>query len=449
MKPKNYLSEVREQYEDYPYPPRDPEVEKRHLVTTSVDRLQAINHYCFQGREKFHSDFKLLVAGGGTGDAAIFLAEQLRYSGAQVYYLDMSRASMHVAQARAKKRGLNNIHWLHASILDLPTLDLPEFDYINCSGVLHHLQDPSAGLVCLRNKLTPEGAMGIMVYGQYGRTAVYQIQELMRLVNTGTVERQNKVENLKKMLASLPPGNWYAQGKAQQSKDVNNDIGLYDLFLHSQDRAYTVPQIYDWVESCGLNFIDFATRKILYRPEYFIQDMALKEKIIQMEKPARQAIAELLTSLLSKHVFYCARTGNTIADVDCLDNIPYFYGKNDHQHIYNALKDSPPGTRVKLSFDHITLEVALGIYTKFIFKYMDGVNTSKDIVEFIKREKDVVSGDQDAVEGAVLNELHAIFESFDIVENIFLRHKEVAPFRAGDELQVPVSHMYFSGEKMA
>lgn len=381
-----------------------------------------------------------MVAGGGTGDAAIFLAEQFRYSGAQVYYLDMSRASMRVAQERAKRRGLDNIHWLHASILDLPELDLPEFNYINCSGVLHHLQDPSAGLVCLRNKLTPEGAMGIMVYGQYGRTAVYQVQELMRLVNAGTVEKQEKVENLKKVLASLPPGNWYVQGKAQQSKDVNNDVGLYDLFLHSQDRAYTVPQIYEWVEGCGLNFIDFATRKILYRPEYFIRDAELREKIMQMEKPARQAIAELLTSLLAKHVFYCARKRDTIADVNFLDNIPYFYSEQDQLRLYGAVKDAPPGSRVKLSFDHITLEIDLGSYTKLIFKYMDGVNTTKDIVELIRMEKDF-SGEH-IVEGAILDELHAVFAAFDIVENIFLRHREVAPFRVGDELQAPVSRMY-------
>lgn len=445
MEPKSYLNAVREQYENFPYPPRDPEDEKKKLVVTGADRLQAISHYCFRGREGFGRDFKALIAGGGTGDSAIFLAEQFRYTGAQVYYLDMSRTSMQVAQARARIRGLENIHWVHASILDLPELDLPEFNYINCSGVLHHLQDPSGGLVCLRDKLTPDGAMGIMVYGRYGRTAVYQLQELMRLVNANTENMQEKVENTKKMLATLPPENWFVQGKAQQSNDINSDIGIYDLFLHSQDRAYTVPQIYEWVESCDLNFVDFVSKKLFYRPEYFIKDIGIREKVSRMPRPTQQAIAELMTSLLAKHVFYCSRKTETVADINDVENIPYFYSKKDHLRIYNAVKDSLPGARVKLSFDHINLEIVLGTYAKHIFNYMNGMNNIGEIVKLIKKEMGF-SGDPHVVEKGVLDELKALFGYFEIAENIFLRHKNVALFRAGDELHAPVVRMSLSGK---
>ena len=69
--------------------------------------------------------FRALVAGGGTGDAAIMLAQQLADAGAaqaEIVYLDWSKASRAVAEARAKARGLSTIRFVTGSLLDLPTL---------------------------------------------------------------------------------------------------------------------------------------------------------------------------------------------------------------------------------------------------------------------------------------------------------------------------------------
>ncbi len=39
----------------------------------------------------------------------------------------------------------------------------------------------------------------------------------------------------------------------------NDPANLYDTFLHSHDRAYSVPQLYDWVESAGLLLNSFTS----------------------------------------------------------------------------------------------------------------------------------------------------------------------------------------------
>jgi hypothetical protein len=72
-----YIRTLGEQYEGNPYPERDPENEKRRLLPTMGDMLCHINHYCFNGSRDFTSNFRVLVAGGGTGDALIFLADSL------------------------------------------------------------------------------------------------------------------------------------------------------------------------------------------------------------------------------------------------------------------------------------------------------------------------------------------------------------------------------------
>src|SRR5262245_18572764 len=174
---------VRSQYEHLPYPHRDPENERRELRRTWLDDLPMIAHYGYGGAQPFQQGFRVLVAGGGTGDGTIFLAEQVRNTDAEVVHLDLSSARRTLAQKRAEIRGLKNIRWMHESLLDLPRLGLRTFDYINCVGVLHHLDDPDAGLKALLGVLKDDGVLGLMVYALYGRTGVYQMQSLMRLVN--------------------------------------------------------------------------------------------------------------------------------------------------------------------------------------------------------------------------------------------------------------------------
>src|SRR3546814_236258 len=78
---------VREQYEAYPYPHRDPKDERRRLVEGSPSDLDEIRHYLHGGRLDLDPrtrgrPFRALVAGGGTGDAAVMLAQHLANAGA-------------------------------------------------------------------------------------------------------------------------------------------------------------------------------------------------------------------------------------------------------------------------------------------------------------------------------------------------------------------------------
>ncbi len=45
----SYLKEVRDHYEEYPYPERAPEDEKKQLRGTVADGPDHINYYCLQG----------------------------------------------------------------------------------------------------------------------------------------------------------------------------------------------------------------------------------------------------------------------------------------------------------------------------------------------------------------------------------------------------------------
>src|SRR5262249_26305772 len=152
------------QYEAYPYPERNPQDEKNRLIEGSPSHLKEVEHYVFAGRWHARRPLRALVAGGGTGDGLIMLAQHLAQAGfaAEIVYLDPSAAACRIAEARAKTRGLAGIRFMTGSLLDLPAMGLDAFDYIDCCGVLHHLEDPAAGLAALKSVMAPSGGIGLM-----------------------------------------------------------------------------------------------------------------------------------------------------------------------------------------------------------------------------------------------------------------------------------------------
>ncbi len=64
---QRYLKNVREQYESYSYPYRNPDDESRRLITISMKRGDLLNFYYFKGKGDFNK-FTVLIADGSTGD---------------------------------------------------------------------------------------------------------------------------------------------------------------------------------------------------------------------------------------------------------------------------------------------------------------------------------------------------------------------------------------------
>ncbi len=437
----HYLGEVKEQYENYPYPPRNPEDEKKRLIYTSVDPLAKINHYCFRGKRHFDNSFRALVAGAGTGDAVIYLAEQLRDADAQIVYLDISTASMEIAKRRAQIRELDNIEWVHGSLLDIPQIKIGEFDYISCTGVLHHLENPIEGLNALKSALKQDGAVGIMVYGRYGRTGIYQIQELMKMINVEQDNMQQKVENTRTVLGCLPKTNWFKKSE-QLFSDINDgDIVIFDYFLHSQDRAFTVPQLYDWLNDCGLNLLEFAEFKASYRPEMFIKDNDLLQNIKTLPIDKQQAVAELIVGALTKHTFYASGQINTVADPNDPDIIPFFCDPISAEKLFNIAKNKPTGATMEITQPNVgTVTIALGKYTKYLFKYLNGYTTLKKCFKLIQKEKEFRQNKP--ADGELFSDFIRIFNVLNLLDFMLLRHQSVRAYKTLEQMQKPIAGKY-------
>lgn len=310
------MSQVKDQYEDYPYPPIDEEnMDKVPFIIG--ENLRDLNHWLYGGTETFRDHFRVLVAGAGTGDSAIYMADQLKLTNAEIVYLDFSLASMEIAQKRAEILGFTNIRFINDNILNIPDLDLGTFDYINCVGVLHHLENPLEGLKILKDLLSPKGAISLMVYGKIGRTGIYHMQDLLRLVNTDAKNKEQEIGNAKVFINNLPRNNWFNRGNVLAVGDhiTFGDVGIYDLFLHKQDVAYTILELHQLIEQSGLKFIDYScpTERVKLDIKQYINDVTVINKVKKLGLINEQYICELLVGDIIKHQVYLTNKIN-IAD---------------------------------------------------------------------------------------------------------------------------------------
>lgn len=237
---------VRDFYERHPYPgPVDALDQERTEASDSPARLS--EHHLFWPSEPFRADRTILVAGCGTAQAA---RHARRWPKARVVGIDVSEASIRETQLLKEKYALDNLELRHLAVEDVEQLG-EVFDQIICTGVLHHLPDPDAGLSALRRTLAPGGALHLMVYAPYGRAGIYLFQQYGRLLGLGSTAAD--IADLVATLKMLPKGHplWPL---LRNSPDFRYDAGLADALLHPQDRPYSVPQLLDFATRNGLQF---------------------------------------------------------------------------------------------------------------------------------------------------------------------------------------------------
>ena len=425
---------VREQYERYPYPERNPADDRVRLIGTWLDDLRMVNHHCFRGARSFDDGFRVLVAGGGTGDGTVFLAEQLRGLGAEVVHLDVSRAAMEIARERVRLRQLTNVAFVEASLLDAPRLGLGRFDYINCCGVLHHLPDPEHGLDALLNVLSPDGALGILLYAQYGRTGVYQLQSLLRLLGEPTDTDELRIDMARATLGALPRSNWFLRGEElHQDHRMGGDAGLYDLLLHPQDRAYTVPEIYDWfAKRCGLTVIwsDWHRGRLPYELETYFSTAApaLQARAARLDSRTQAAAAELVSGAIITHSFYATRAVDSTAPYRDPAIVPMLANDaatgNDVAAVIDAHGNKPFILQHARSGLARTLDP--GRHVRAIFAALDGKRTFAEI--FAEARRTTASPADDT---ALFAEFEPWYRALESIDRLLLRRPAAYPGLAG------------------
>ena len=295
------MDKVQEQYERwiYPEPIEDLEAWVASGMFSVGDARECGD--LFWPATGYREGMNILVAGCGANQAARYA---LQHPSARVTGIDLSEASLAHEEKLKAKHGLDNLTLRQMRLEEVSELG-QSFDFIASSGVLHHLPDPVAGLKALGGVLDRDGVIYIMLYGRYGRIPVYMMQDLFRTI--GVEQTGEDLALVKDVIKLLPPEH-PLKAFAGRSTDMKYDAGLVDLFLHRQDRPYSVPEIMEFTRDAGMAFQTW-TQPAFYNPDGVVPDNhPLYPRLEKLSDEERWAAMELFGGQLSRHDFCVCRT---------------------------------------------------------------------------------------------------------------------------------------------
>jgi SAM-dependent methyltransferase len=234
-------------YTAHPYPPPVDNLDRARDEWRDVNRHRADFHLLWPER-RYRADLDILVAGCGTWQAAKYAVCRPE---ALVVGIDVSPTSLDSTERLKRKYGLENLAIEQRSIEEVGGL-ARQFDLIVCTGVLHHLADPEAGLRALRSVLKPDGVIYLMVYAPYGRAGIYMLQEYCRRLGVET--SVGEIGDLVSVVEALPRQH-PLMSILSASRDFQNADAIADALLNPRDRSYSVPQLLEAVTANGLSFV--------------------------------------------------------------------------------------------------------------------------------------------------------------------------------------------------
>lgn len=373
---------VQEQYRQYPYPrfAEESVVDGRRRV--SVDYLRYIQIAAWPERRNL-SGLRVLDAGCGTGQVLTQMAEC--HPEVRILGIDLSDTSLGIAQRQLDRVGATNAELRVFQIYDLERLG-ETFDVVMCGGVLHHLSDPVRGLRCLRSVLKDDGVLSIMVYGRYGRTGVYVMQDLIRMV-AGDRSQSELAPWTRKLVGALPSAHAFHRRKFRDL-DMAGDSGLVDLLLHPQDRSFTVPEIYEWLEEASLELLQWCPRR-QYDPVLYVRDHDVRDSLAALSERDKAIAAELLSSDHAKHHFLACKPSLRVArpsidDADWLSSRPV---SNPQWALHQEGEPGPDGAVIRGRLSAINLVASVPLRVDLaqeeaqILRLCSGDHTAAEIAE--------------------------------------------------------------------
>ncbi len=225
---------VRRQYEENPYPRwtgAEPSMWRAILDERSSEKAD------------------VLIAGCGTGLSTIELARQ--QPNARILAIDLSLASLSYAQRMAESFGSTNIEFAQADIKEAASIDRL-FDFIDSSGVLHHMGDPWVGWKALLTRLRPGGTMQIGLYSELARQNVVAARAL--IAERGYPPTPEGIRSCREyIMATDNP----LLKSLMNSSDFYTINECRDLLFHAQEHRMTLPQIKSFLIANTAQFAGF------------------------------------------------------------------------------------------------------------------------------------------------------------------------------------------------
>src|ERR1041385_520645 len=265
-----------------------------------------------------HSEFRrnprVWVAGCGTNQA-VFTA--LRFPGGTVLGSDLSETSLDTAASTARMIGVSNLQLKQESLNDIPYKS--EFDYVLCTGVIHHNANPAKTLSRLAESLKPDGLLELMVYNRIHSALPVAFQKAIGLLgyDGNNTDFTSKLGLAKSLIQAISTPSEMMRF-LEHFKNCS-EAELADVLLQPIEHSFTLSSFFDLLQQCGLeivapciNIFDKARESYFWNMEF--SEATLQNRYDGLADIDRWQIANYLLFDKSPMLwFYVRRSGHVAA----------------------------------------------------------------------------------------------------------------------------------------
>jgi SAM-dependent methyltransferase len=193
---------------------------------------------------------RIWVAGCGTNQATL---TALKFPKADILATDISTPSLAVCERNLAQLDIKNVELKEENLNEVRHVE--EFDYIVCTGVIHHNADPSIPLATLAAGLKTDGVLELGVYNYYHRILTTAFQKAMRYLfkNDPSADVDEQLRVTAALMNKFPLQNtmsFYLHQNKEESREF-----IADSFLQPVEHSFTVESLAALLESEGLEII--------------------------------------------------------------------------------------------------------------------------------------------------------------------------------------------------
>jgi SAM-dependent methyltransferase len=218
-------------YEIEPFPNYSSNENKRSLLN------KGDSNYLSKKLKEFIGFNKSFVEiGSGTSQLSNYLAAGTNN---KVYAFDPTEAALRLGYNFASENNINNVTFVNADIFD-DVLEDEIFDFVWCSGVLHHTKDPFLGFKIIQKSLKPNGYILIGLYNKYGRFRTFVRQFLYKIFG-------------RKLIIFMDP---YLRSLNKETSQRKINSWIRDQYEHPVEQSHTFDEVLKWFDDYGIEFVN-------------------------------------------------------------------------------------------------------------------------------------------------------------------------------------------------
>tara|TARA_S200000501_G_C20847742_1_gene754359 strand:+ start:695 stop:1603 length:909 start_codon:yes stop_codon:yes gene_type:complete len=218
-------------YEIEPFPNYSSNENKRSLLEKgdSNDLSKKLKEFI-----GFNKSF--IEIGSGTSQLSNYLAAGTNN---KIYAFDPTEPALRLGYNFASENNINNVTFVNADIFD-DVLEDEIFDFVWCSGVLHHTKDPFSGFKIIQKSLKTNGYILIGLYNKYGRFRTFVRQFLYKIFG-------------RKLIMFMDP---YLRSLDKRTSQRKINSWIRDQYEHPVEQSHTFDEVLKWFDDHGIEFIN-------------------------------------------------------------------------------------------------------------------------------------------------------------------------------------------------